>query len=91
MFVASMVGHKYGVLRWSKTGKKTTEGTPAGITSVPAACLVLVPLLASTGYILTQHWLPVLIAMTTSGLLEAYTTQLDNAFIPLVFYSLLCL
>ncbi|KAE8728292.1 hypothetical protein F3Y22_tig00004620pilonHSYRG00013 [Hibiscus syriacus] len=74
----------------SYTLEKTTEGTPAGITSVPAACLVLVPLLASTGYILTQHWLPVLIAMTTSGLLEAYTTQLDNAFIPLVFYSLLC-
>ncbi|XP_038990583.1 dolichol kinase EVAN-like isoform X2 [Hibiscus syriacus] len=89
--MASMVGHKYGVLRWSKTGKKTIEGTAAGITSVLAACLVLVPLLASTGYILTQHWLPILIAVTTSGLLEAYTTQLDNAFIPLVFYSLLCL
>ncbi|CAD6248108.1 unnamed protein product [Miscanthus lutarioriparius] len=32
-----------------------------------------------------------LIAVTLSGLLEAYTAQLDNAFIPLVFYSLLCL
>ncbi|XWS29011.1 hypothetical protein CRYUN_Cryun25bG0120100 [Craigia yunnanensis] len=89
--MASMVGHKYGVLRWSKTSKKTIEGTAAGITSVLAACSVLLPLLASTGYILTQHWFPLLIAVTTSGLLEAYTTQLDNAFIPLVFYSLLCL
>ncbi|KAE8037782.1 hypothetical protein FH972_010344 [Carpinus fangiana] len=44
--MASMVGHKYGVLRWSKTGKKTIEGTAAGITSVLAACSVLVPLLA---------------------------------------------
>ncbi|XP_022752900.1 dolichol kinase EVAN-like isoform X3 [Durio zibethinus] len=52
--MASMVGHKYGVLRWSKTGKKTIEGTAAGITSVLAACSVLLPLLASTGYILTQ-------------------------------------
>ncbi|XVF05731.1 hypothetical protein REPUB_Repub05bG0197600 [Reevesia pubescens] len=52
--MASMVGHKYGVLRWSKTGKKTVEGTAAGITSVLAACSVLLPLLASTGYILTQ-------------------------------------
>ncbi|KAA3485724.1 dolichol kinase EVAN-like [Gossypium australe] len=86
-----MVGHKYGVLRWSKTGKKTIEGTAAGIISVLAACSVLLPLLASTGYILTQHWFPLLIAVTTSGLLEAYTAQLDNAFIPLVFYSLLCL
>ncbi|KAK7272175.1 hypothetical protein RJT34_28612 [Clitoria ternatea] len=89
--MASMVGHKYGVLRWSKTGKKTVEGTAAGITSVLAACSLLLPLLASTGHILTQHWFSLLLAVTVSGLLEAYTAQLDNAFIPLFFYSLLCL
>ncbi|PON66498.1 phosphatidate cytidylyltransferase family protein [Parasponia andersonii] len=89
--MASMVGHKYGVLRWSKTGKKTIEGTAAGITSVLATCSVLLPLLASTGYIVTEHWLSLVVAVTVSGLLEAYTTQLDNAFIPLVFYSLLSL
>ncbi|KAJ9188805.1 hypothetical protein P3X46_000167 [Hevea brasiliensis] len=89
--MASMVGHKYGVLRWSKTGKKTIEGTAAGITSVLAACSVLLPILASTGYIFTQHWVSLLLAVIVSGLLEAYTAQLDNAFIPLVFYSLLCL
>lgn len=89
--MASMVGHKYGVLRWSKTGKKTIEGTAAGITSMLAACSILLPVLASTGYIFTQHWLSLLLAVTVSGLLEAYTAQLDNAFIPLVFYSLLCL
>ncbi|XP_023519430.1 dolichol kinase EVAN isoform X1 [Cucurbita pepo subsp. pepo] len=89
--MASVVGHKYGVLRWSKTGKKTIEGTAAGITSVLAACSILLPLLASTGYILTERWLSLLLAVTVSGLLEAYTAQLDNAFIPLVFFSLLCL
>lgn len=89
--MASMVGHKYGVLRWSKTGKKTIEGTAAGITSVLVACSVLFPHLASTGYFLTEHWISLLLAVTVSGLLEAYTAQLDNAFIPLVFYSLLCL
>lgn len=89
--MASMIGYKYGVLRWSKTGKKTIEGTAAGITSVLAACSILVPLLASSGYILSQHWLSLLVAVTLSGLLEAYTAQLDNAFIPLAFYSLLCL
>ncbi|KAL8515958.1 hypothetical protein ACS0TY_014601 [Phlomoides rotata] len=52
--MASMVGHKYGVLRWSKTGKKTVEGTAAGITSVLAACFALLPLLAATGYIFTM-------------------------------------
>ncbi|XP_073140155.1 dolichol kinase EVAN isoform X2 [Henckelia pumila] len=89
--MASMVGHKYGVLRWSKSGKKTIEGTAAGITSVLAACFVLLPLLAATGYIFTMHWFSLIVAVTISGLLEAYTAQLDNAFIPLVFYSLLCL
>ncbi|XP_062082198.1 dolichol kinase EVAN [Humulus lupulus] len=89
--MASMVGHKYGVLRWSKSGKKTIEGTAAGITSVLATCSILLPLLASTGYIVTEHWFSLIVAVTVSGLLEAYTTQLDNAFIPLVFYSLLCL
>lgn len=144
-----MVGHKYGVLRWSKAGsnffnslssvifihcvathylltpviflfpEKTIEGTAAGITSVLAACFVLLPLLAATGYIFTmvslalsmyiieifstcviliseftyilQHWFSLIVAVTTSGLLEAYTAQLDNAFIPLIFYSMLCL
>ncbi|KAL5722117.1 dolichol kinase [Ranunculus cassubicifolius] len=89
--MASMVGYKYGVLRWSKTGKKTIEGTAAGITSVLAACSVLLPLVASTGYVFSQHWVSLLFAVIMSGLLEAYTTQLDNVFIPLVFYSLLCL
>jgi dolichol kinase/splicing factor 3B subunit 1 len=49
--MASMIGYKYGVLRWSKTGKKKIEGTAAGITSVLAACSILVSLLASSGYI----------------------------------------
>ncbi|KAF3454933.1 hypothetical protein FNV43_RR05381 [Rhamnella rubrinervis] len=89
--MASMVGHKYGVLRWSKTGKKTIEGTAAGITSVLVACSVLLPVLASTGYIFTEHWFSLILAVTVSGLLEAYTAQLDNAFLPLVFFSLLCL
>ncbi|KAH9660585.1 Dolichol kinase EVAN [Citrus sinensis] len=89
--MASIVGYKYGVLRWSKTGKKTIEGTAAGITSVLAACSILLPLLASTGYIFTEHWFSLILAVTVSSLLEAYTTQLDNAFIPLIFYSHLCL
>lgn len=40
---------------------------------------------------IVQNWFSLLFAVTISGLLEAYTAQLDNAFIPLVFYSLLCL
>ncbi|KAG2242719.1 hypothetical protein Bca52824_095438 [Brassica carinata] len=83
--MASMVGHKYGVLRWSKTGKKTVEGTAAGITSMMAVCFMLVPVLASMGYILSQGWWSLLVAVTATGMLEAYTAQLDNAFIPLVF------
>ncbi|KAL9681005.1 hypothetical protein QQ045_012786 [Rhodiola kirilowii] len=68
--------------QWLAT-KKTIEGTAAGITSMMAACLTLLPLLASTGYLVTENWFPLLFAATVSGLLEAYTAQLDNAFIPL--------
>jgi dolichol kinase len=89
--MASLVGHKYGVLRWSKGGKKTIEGTAAGITSMLLACLFLLPWLAWTGFTSSQDWISLVIAVILAGLLEAYTTQLDNAFIPLIFYSLLCL
>lgn len=42
-------------------------------------------------FLFVQHWFSLVVAVSVSGLLEAYTAQLDNAFIPLVFYSLLCL
>ncbi|KAM1167790.1 hypothetical protein ACFX19_030299 [Malus domestica] len=60
-------------------------------TSILAAFLVQLPLLSSTGYILTEHWCSLLLAVAVSGMLEAYAAQLDNALIPLIFYSLLCL
>ncbi|KAG5566656.1 hypothetical protein RHGRI_002272 [Rhododendron griersonianum] len=47
--------------------------------------------MVSSGGAKQAHWFSLLLAVTVSGLLEAYTAQLDNAFIPLVFYSLLCL
>lgn len=40
--------------------EKTIEGTAAGITSVLAACSVLLPLLASTGYIVTEVCISIL-------------------------------
>lgn len=89
--MASMIGYKYGVYRWSKSGNKTIEGTVAGIICVLAACLILESLPTSSDYILSQHGLSLLGAVILGGLLEAFTAQLDNAFIPLVFYSLLCL
>ncbi|KAH9660592.1 Dolichol kinase EVAN [Citrus sinensis] len=70
--MASIVGYKYGVLRWSKTGKKTIEGTAAGITSVLAACSILLPLLASTGYIFTEHWFSLILAVTVSSLTSTF-------------------
>ncbi|CAN6695628.1 unnamed protein product [Malus baccata var. baccata] len=42
-------------------------------------------------WLIKLHWCSLLLAVTVSGILEAYTAQLDNAFIPLIFYSLLCL
>ncbi|KAG9133053.1 hypothetical protein Leryth_025110 [Lithospermum erythrorhizon] len=72
--------HKYGVVRWTEN-KKTIEGTAAGITSVLVACSILLPYIARAGYIFSQHWFTLLVAVTFSGLLEALTTQLDNLFI----------
>ncbi|KAJ0502869.1 putative dolichol kinase [Helianthus annuus] len=72
--MASMVGYKYGVLRWSKTGKKTVEGTAAGITSVLAACSALLPLLAATGHMFTQvYYLHIYICILSWAEVEKWT------------------
>jgi len=53
--------------------EKTIEGTAAGITSVLAACSVLLPHLASTGYFLTEVSLSLSLTHTRA-LALAHTT-----------------
>ena len=48
---------------------------------------------ASISYVLGcgEQWSAVVSATLCAGLLEAFTTQLDNAFVPLIYYALLSL
>ncbi|KAJ7569812.1 hypothetical protein O6H91_01G095600 [Diphasiastrum complanatum] len=88
--MASIVGLNFGSWRLTKYTKKTLEGTLAGILSVIVACSLIIPFLPSGSFTVAQ-WSSLVFATLCSGLVEAYTTQLDNLFVPLIFYALLCL
>lgn len=87
--MASVVGYNFGSMRLSRSSKKTWEGTIAGIVSIVGASVLLsympptFPLAGQVG--------SMAIAATCAGLVEAFTSQLDNAFVPIVYYSLLSL
>eukprot|EP00898_Chlorokybus_atmophyticus_P002378 jgi/Chlat1/3140/Chrsp21S03373 len=84
--MASCCGYYFGKLRVAADSRKTVEGTIAGIVSTS---------LASIGILLVLEELTLVscgaavAAAAAAGLLEAYTTQLDNAFCPLLHYSML--
>ncbi|KAG6547933.1 hypothetical protein Mapa_010753 [Marchantia paleacea] len=90
--LASVVGFNFGSMRVSPNSKKTVEGTLAGIVSMLASVLILIVMLPSSarpGGV--KGYLSLVAAVTGAGIVEAYTLQLDNAFIPLLFYAMLCL
>lgn len=97
--MASVVGSRFGRIRIANDSNKTVEGTVAGVGSMLAACILLSPFLPSSPELSTfsmnstsnGQWASVGIATIVAGLLEAFTTQLDNAFVPLIYFSLLCL
>lgn len=87
--MASVVGYNFGSMRLSSLSKKTWEGTIAGILSIVGASVLLsympptFPLVSQIG--------SMAVAAICAGLVEAFTSQLDNAFVPIVYYSLLAL
>lgn len=87
--VASVVGFNFGSMQLNRWSKKTWEGTIAGILSliVASALLSYVPPTFSWASQIGS----IAIAATGAGLVEAFTSQLDNAFVPLIYYSLLSL
>ncbi|KAL3681689.1 hypothetical protein R1sor_024645 [Riccia sorocarpa] len=89
---ASVIGFNYGKIRVSPNSKKTVEGTLAGVGALLVSVLFVIFMLPAaarpTGF---RSYLALVAAATGAGVLEAYTLQLDNAFIPLLFYALLCL
>eukprot|EP00271_Cylindrocystis_brebissonii_P006470 TRINITY_DN19260_c0_g1_i1.p2 TRINITY_DN19260_c0_g1~~TRINITY_DN19260_c0_g1_i1.p2 ORF type:complete len:294 (+),score=36.32 TRINITY_DN19260_c0_g1_i1:1783-2664(+) len=88
--MASVVGFQFGRWRIAQGSSKTFEGTGSGILSMLVACAVLAPWIPNSPATVAQ-WGRVLLATSAAGLLEAVTTQLDNAFVPLIYYSLLML
>lgn len=87
--MASVVGFNFGSMQLNRWSKKTWEGTIAGILSliVASALLSYVPPTFSWASQIGS----IAIAATGAGLVEAFTSQLDNAFVPLIYYSLLSL
>lgn len=88
--MASVVGYQFGRVRVSRHSRKTAEGTLAGILSMFLAACALAPHVAAPPQSLAE-WAAVFAATSAAGLLEAYTRQLDNAFVPLVYFALLSL
>jgi len=84
--MASVVGYNFGSTRLSSLSKKTWEGTIAGILSIAAASVLLSYMLPTVSLVGS-----ITVAAICAGLVEAFTSQLDNAFVPIVYYSLLAL
>ncbi|XP_017146467.1 dolichol kinase isoform X1 [Drosophila miranda] len=82
---ASVVGSKMGRNMWGNTSR-SLEGTIAFVMSI----LLSVWLLEATGLLaMTQaKWFATIFAAINSALVEAFTDQVDNLVLPLVFYIL---
>lgn len=93
---ASAVGSLLGRTPICHGSRKTVEGTVAAAAATLAAWWLLAAALhvggGDGGAALGISSWPALVAATTlSCLLEAATTQLDNIFMPLHYFALLCL
>jgi len=67
--------------------KKTLEGTISGVVGV-----FLTVFLSTTFYGISYsfaQWIWFLIATLLSGILEGFTTQIDNLVLPLFYFALL--
>ncbi|XP_062129082.1 dolichol kinase [Drosophila sulfurigaster albostrigata] len=82
---ASVVGSKYGRNKWSNS-TRSVEGTIAFVVSI----LLSVWFLELGGILdLTQgQWFATVFAALNAALVEAFTDQVDNLVLPLVFYIL---
>lgn len=93
---ASVIGSQYGQWPIARDSNKTVEGTVASVLASLAAWLALsgafgVPLMSGS-WGGSGVWAPAWLVTSTvlSSLLEASTDQLDNIFVPLHYFSLLC-
>ncbi|KAH8366301.1 hypothetical protein KR200_006259 [Drosophila serrata] len=82
---ASVVGSKWGRSKWGKSSR-SVEGTVAFVASI----LFAVWLLDYAGLMaMTQaKWFATIFAALNSALIEAFTDQVDNLVLPLIFYAI---
>ncbi|XP_017125026.1 dolichol kinase [Drosophila elegans] len=82
---ASVVGSKLGRNKWGKSSR-SLEGTIAFVVSI----LLAVWLLQITGLLaMTQaKWFATIFAALNTALVEAFTDQVDNLVLPLIFYTI---
>lgn len=91
---ASVAGSLLGRHPICLGSKKTIEGTAAGVAATLGAWWLLAAALPSRGGgdgLQIDSWGQLAVASALSCLLEAVTTQLDNVFMPLHYFALLCL
>lgn len=83
--VASIVGVNFGRCRWPGT-QKTVEGSIAGGVAI-IALLMCVDRVDGVHAASLLEWSLVVVCTILVCILEAFTTQIDNLFLPLVFYA----
>lgn len=89
---AAVIGSKYGTIKWIG-GRKTVEGTVAGIVATIACAEIFLRMWFFQGDMSAKQIQAirqsVILAATTTLFLEAFTTQIDNLVLPLFFVSAL--
>ena len=84
--LASIVGKKLGRVRLQSRSPKTIEGTVAGVLGM----VIMWWGLHVGGLVqLGGRWGSVVLATCAASLLEASTSQVDNLYVPLVYFALL--
>lgn len=84
---ASIVGVRFGRRRWPGT-RKTVEGTGAAVVAMLLLLLAVLPSDVTLGASASE-WLLLLASTVATCMLEAFTEQIDNLFLPLFYYALL--
>uniref|UniRef100_A0A3P8W977 dolichol kinase n=1 Tax=Cynoglossus semilaevis TaxID=244447 RepID=A0A3P8W977_CYNSE len=86
--VASVFGSTMGEIRWPGT-KKTLEGTATSVFAQIIAVAMFLIFDSSINLNSTYSW--IVGSITLVAMLEAYTSQIDNLFLPLYLFILLLL
>ena len=80
---ASLFGSYLGRTRWPKT-RKTLEGTAGAIVGIFTTCYLLQ---LAFGDVAPSVSTPLVVSTICVCLLESFTDQIDNLFLPLYYYS----